>query len=1130
VRSRGGALRSIRRAACALTFALLVAPAAAGARTEPDPFGFPPPPPALAAISTDASPDVTTLGPGLTGLTDSARVTGRTGTNNGAIEFRLYGPADPGCTAIPVYQEAVFYPAGQSAFVSTSAPFVPTQAGTYRWVARYVNDPLNTGITGSCDDFDENTIVTKASPTITTTASADGALGSVQLTDKASASGRVSPQPGGSIFFELFAPAADGSPTCSGSPVFNATVPYPQGGGEVTSPAFTPARAGSYRWRATYTGDANNTSAESPCGMPGEGTTVSRNPGATIGTNPSNPITIGDPLVLTDRAVVNGRISPIDSGSGSGTIDFRLYGPTDPTCDQAPVFQDLNNAYSGSELTSSGYSPASAGRYRWVVNYSGDANNLPKTSACSDLNSTLVDRKQPTVTIDPSDGFTIGAAATLSAAASTSGRVSARAGAFIDFKLYGPDDPGCVGTPVAHPQLISYPDTSSPLVSSPGLAAGLAGTYHWTATYTGDVNNKSFTTACAEGAILVARRLPGITAAASSPIRLGGGRTLTGQAALTGFFGLQQTGTVDFRLYGPDDTTCSGPEVQPLAAVSYPTSAGTVTSSAVGPHAPGVYRWIAFYSGDANNEPASSPCNGAATLVSKALPGLTAVASPGIALGTGSLTDTVTLNDEFEPKGTATADFRLYGPNDAGCTAAPVFTSLGVPVVNHAATSAPFTPTAAGVYRWVATYSGDANNDASASACDDPTQKATVSKPAPAVVTTPSARMTLGAGQLSATASVIDRTSPLAGATVDFRLYGPEDPACGGTPVHHPAGVPYPVAGGAVVSAPYTPARAGTYRWVAAYSGDPNNVGATGACGAAGTTTVVDRARPSIVANASAGIRVGGGSLSDSAIVTGRVNAQPGATVDFTLYGPDDATCSRPAAFHVPNVAYDALGTPTVTAGPGHAPAQPGTYRWRVFYGGDANNEPVAGACDDPSQATVVTPGDGAGSDDDRDGYAASVDCDDHNPAIHPGAVDVPNNRIDEDCAPDGPTRYPLLRSAIALQSERLEGSRSLKLTRLSIRPAVAGSAIRLRCTGSRRSCRSFKTTTRKIAKNAAVRTFSQLLPKLKLRPGARFEVRVTKPATIGRVLVLAIFPRKAAARTYLCLAPAATKPAVCPS
>ena len=37
--------------------------------------------------------------------------------------------------------------------------------------------------------------------------------------------------------------------------------------------------------------------------------------------------------------------------------------------------------------------------------------------------------------------------------------------------------------------------------------------------------------------------------------------------------------------------------------------------------------------------------------------------------------------------------------------------------------------------------------------------------------------------------------------------------------------------------------------------------------------------------------------------------------------------------------------------------------------------------------------------DRDDDGFATDTDCDDGNPAIHPGAVEVPDDGIDQDCA-----------------------------------------------------------------------------------------------------------------------------------
>jgi hypothetical protein len=89
----------------------------------------------------------------------------------------------------------------------------------------------------------------------------------------------------------------------------------------------------------------------------------------------------------------------------------------------------------------------------------------------------------------------------------------------------------------------------------------------------------------------------------------GGPNSLTDSGTLSG--GFNPTGTITFTLYGPGDATCAGAEVGhdtvTVTGNSPPDYSGTVAITA-----PGLYRWIANYSGDAsgNNNPTTNTCNG----------------------------------------------------------------------------------------------------------------------------------------------------------------------------------------------------------------------------------------------------------------------------------------------------------------------------------------------------------------------------------------------------------------------------------------------------------------------------------------------------------------------------------------
>ncbi len=237
--------------------------------------------------------------------------------------------------------------------------------------------------------------------------------------------------------------------------------------------------------------------------------------------------------------------------------------------------------------------------------------------------------------------------------------------------------------------------------------------------------------------------------------------------------------------------------------------------------------------------------SGGTTVLRAGPPSIATTASPAVALGSGTLTDSATVSGLANPVPGSTISFQLYGPDNATCTGTPVFTSTKAASLagsTATATSNPFTPTQPGTYRWIASFTGDANNLPVAGACNAPNESTVVNRAATTIETSAPSSIVLGFGTLYDSARVYGRVDPQPGAMIDFRLYGPDDATCAGTPVFESLGVPYSVAGGPENSAEFEPTQAGTYRWIASYSGDANNAPVAGACNDAGETSIVDPA------------------------------------------------------------------------------------------------------------------------------------------------------------------------------------------------------------------------------------------------------------------------------------------------
>jgi hypothetical protein len=251
-----------------------------------------------------------------------------------------------------------------------------------------------------------------------------------------------------------------------------------------------------------------------------------------------------------------------------------------------------------------------------------------------------------------------------------------------------------------------------------------------------------------------------------------------------------------------------------------------VPSKDSAPASPGLQTaQIEFATGTSSvNGAMGSGVGSSSTTVTQASPSISTQASAGGPVGT-AVTDTATVAGGLSPTGTVT--FRLFTSN--ACTTQVGATSTKS-LASGSATSDPFTPTSPGTYYWTAVYGGDANNNPATSACNAPNESVTITKASPIISTQASPGNLLGA-PVRDVATLAGGLSPT--GTVTFRLFS--DNSCA-TQVFTSTN---PLSGASATSDWFTPATSGTYWWMAAYSGDANNNGATSACQAANEAVVI---------------------------------------------------------------------------------------------------------------------------------------------------------------------------------------------------------------------------------------------------------------------------------------------------
>lgn len=263
------------------------------------------------------------------------------------------------------------------------------------------------------------------------------------------------------------------------------------------------------------------------------------------------------------------------------------------------------------------------------------------------------------------------------------------------------------------------------------------------------------------------------------------------------------------------------------------------------------------------------------------------------------------------------------------------------------------------------------------------------------------------------------------------------------------------------------------------------------------------------------------GPVEGSSVATATVKflfgAEPAATFECSLDNAPFTACVNPLVLsglqtgnHTMRVrARDAAGNVDAS------PAQRGWLYNQLDGDGDGYNR--GPDCDDSNPA--IHPGapiildnnvdencDGVievNLDRDGDGDPRPADCNDGNPAIHRGAVDVPGNGIDEDCNGTD-AKVVLQRMAVTLGFTYSAGPSHTTLGSLTVKGAPRGSTVVATCKGKGCPKRGFK----KIGTAGNVSLKS--LVKHPLAVGSTITVTVTRAGYFTTVKVLKVLKSKA--------------------
>lgn len=848
---------------------------------------------ATPALTLTLTPSPATVGSPVTG---AATLANATATAGGTVVYTAYSNST--CTT-QVSPARTSTKAVTNAAVPAADAATFTPAGTVYWRAVYSGDTFNVGVSSACV-----ALPVRAAPTLGLTVSPNPVMVESSAAASATLTG-ASSTAGGTVTYTLYTDsgcATQVNPAVvSTRTVTNGSVP--------ASVAVTFGLAGTRYWRAVYNGDTNNFGATSPC----VAVTVSK-------ATPTISLTVsstGGTMRAGGRARGRGTLSGATT-TAAGTATYTVYADSGCTTVLAGTNNPSTRTVSNQNVPNSARITVNqAGTVYWRVVYSGDANNAAATSACVAL---TVAKAAPTLTLTVTPTVSPMTAGGTATGRGSLASATTTAGGTATYTLYSNSTCTTALTAAGSPSTVAV--SNRVVAASAAITVPVAGTVYWRATYSGDANNNAATSACV--AQTVAKATPALTLAVSpaiSPMAVGG--TATGSAALSGA-SPTAAGTATYTVYTDGActtvyTAAGNPSAVTVANRTVPNSAA-ITISLVGT----VY-WRVVYAGDANNNAATSGCTPLS--VAKRTPTLALTVNPAVSpmRPGGTATGAATLGGATATAGGSVV-YTVYSDNGCTTQVIPNQTSARTVTNGTVPASATFTFAQAGVYFWRASYGGDANNNAVASACAALTVSASV---AVNVVANPNP---VNAGGSAAADATLSGVTPTASGTVTYAVY--TDNTCATAP--NQTSTRTVTNGEAPASTPFTFAQSGTRYVQADYTGDGANPAATSPC----VALAVGKTLPILGLSLSPSPVAAGASVVGTATLLG-LTITAGGVLTYTVYS--DSGCATP-------VVPAQSSSRTVTNGIAQASApltftQAGVVYWRVAYGGDANNGIALSPC-----------------------------------------------------------------------------------------------------------------------------------------------------------------------------------------